>query len=138
LEVNLIQSGKAILSADSVTRPGGTVIISSSCPDGAGPMYYETLRERPAAEEVVQWIDEGQASPTGGPMASRVRGMLQTKKLVVVTQGLDAEHLADMEMDWAGNMEEALAKVAADYPQADVTILPVGGATFPYLENGQG
>lgn len=135
LEVDLIQSGKSILSADAVTRPGGTIILSSACPDGTGPMYYETLKERPTPEEVVEWIDKGRASPTGGPMASRVRRLLQTKKLVVVTGGVGAEKLADMEMDWAGSMEEAIAKVSAQYPRADVTILPVGGATFPYIAN---
>ena len=100
-------------------------------------MYYETLKERPAPEQVIQWIEEGRASPTGGPMASRIRGMLQTKKLMVVTDGLGAGELADMEMDWAANMEEAIAKVAAHHPKADVTILPVGGASFPYLEDGE-
>jgi nickel-dependent lactate racemase len=133
LEVDLIQSGKAILSVEAVTREGGTIILSSACHDGAGPMYYETLRERPAADQVVDWIADGKASPTGGPMASRVRKLLETKKLVVVTEGLSAEKLADMEMGQAASVEEAIAKLRSEYSQANVAVLPVGGATFPYL-----
>ena len=70
-------------------------------------------------------------------MASRIRKLLETKKLVVVTEGLSAERLADMEMGQAASVEEAIARLATEYFQANVAVLPVGGATFPYLANGQ-
>ena len=134
LETNLIQSGKAILLADTVTRPGGTIILLSACPDGAGPLMYETLRERPKSEDIVRWIGEGKASTTGGPMASRLRALLQHKSLLIVTEGLTEEQLADMEIGYAPSVEEAITGAVAEYRQANVIILPVGGSTFPYLQ----
>lgn len=134
LETNLIQSGKSILLADDITRDGGTVILLSACPDGAGPLMYETLSEKPESEEVVHWIAEGKASTTGGPMASRLRRLLSTKSLMVVTEGLTKQQLADMEMEHATSVEDALAQVAQKYPKAEVIVLPIGGSTFPFVE----
>ena len=134
LEIDLIQSGKAILLADSITKAGGTVILLSACPDGAGPLMYETLAERPDPEQVIDWIAEGKASTTGGPMASRLRRLLTTKNLMVVTDGLTAQQLADMEMQHATSMEDAIAQVSHKHPRADVIVLPIGGSTFPFVE----
>ncbi len=130
LESNLIQSGKALLNADVVTKKGGVVILMSACDEGAGPLFYETLSERPAPEMVIEWVGNGKASPTGGPMAARIRELLKTKKLIVVTDGVAPEKLADMEMIYAPTVEKALEIAASHHPKAEVTILPVGGATL--------
>ena len=134
LETNMIQSGKSILLADEITRPGGTVILLSACPDGPGPLMYETLSQKPGPEEVVDWIAEGKASTTGGPMASRLRKLLSTKSLLIVTEGLTKEQLADMEIEHATSIEDALAQVAQRYSTAEVIVLPVGGSTFPFVK----
>jgi nickel-dependent lactate racemase len=134
LETNLIQSGKSILLADGITKAGGTVILLSACPDGAGPLMYETLAERPDSEQVIDWIAESKASTTGGPMASRLRRLLTTKNLMVVTDGLTGQQLADMEMEHASSIEDAIVQVSQRHPTADVIILPVGGSTFPFVE----
>jgi nickel-dependent lactate racemase len=134
LEIDLIQSGKAILLADAVTRPGGTIVLISACSDGAGPMMYETLSEKPKSEQVIEWIAEGKASTTGGPMASRLRRLLKAKTLLVVTDGLTAEQLHNMDMEHAASVEEAISRVSARYEGPDVIVLPVGSSTFPYVE----
>ncbi|HJX39695.1 MAG TPA: hypothetical protein VJ714_13935, partial [Anaerolineae bacterium] len=134
LESDLIQSGKSILLADDITREGGMVILLSACPDGAGPVMYETLRERPNPDEVVDWIATGKASTTGGPMASRLRRLLATKSLIVVTEGLTKQQLEDMEMEHAASIEDALARASKKYPKAEVIVLPIGGSTFPFVE----
>lgn len=134
LETNMIQSGKAILLADEITKPGGTVILLSACPDGPGPLMYETLSQKPGPEEVVDWIAEGKASTTGGPMASRLRRLLSTKSLLIVTEGLTKEQLADMEIGHATSNEDALTQVAQRYSSAEVIVLPVGGSTFPFVK----
>lgn len=133
LEVNLIQSGKAILLADAITKPGGTIVLVSACPSGAGPLMYETLSKRPAADEVVDWIAMGKSNPTGGPMASRLRSLVQSKQLVIVTEGLTQDQLADMEFGYAASVDEALSHLSRGNGSRDVVVLPVGGSTYPYL-----
>jgi nickel-dependent lactate racemase len=133
LETNLIQSGKSILLADTITKAGGTIVLISACSDGPGPLMYETLSQRPGAQEVIDWIATGKANTTGGPMASRLRALVESKRLVVVTEGLSAQQLADMEFSYATSAEEAVAELAAGNGQMDAIVLPVGGSTFPYL-----
>ena len=138
LEANLIQSGKAILLADAVTKPGGTIVLISACLDGAGPLMYETLSQKPEPEQVIEWIAEGKASPTGGPMASRLRNLLKSKTLIVVTDGLTAEQLRDMDMEHAPSIEAAISRVNGSYREPDVIVLPVGSSTFPYVAEEAG
>jgi nickel-dependent lactate racemase len=114
--------------------PGGTIIVLSGCYDGAGPMLYETLSQSPEPDTIVQWIHEGKASPTGGPMAAKFRRILKTKRMLLVTDGLPGAKIRDMEMDYAPSIGEALHKASKVYPKAEAIVLPVGGSTFPYIQ----
>jgi nickel-dependent lactate racemase len=133
LESSLIQSSKAVISADAVTKPGGTIVLLSACSDGPGPVIYETLSQRPGSSEVVDWIGCGRADTSSGPMAARLRELVASKRLVVVTDGLSQQQLADMEFGYASSVEKAMAELAARNGRQDVIVLPVGGSTFPYL-----
>jgi nickel-dependent lactate racemase len=133
LETNLIQSGKAILLAETVTKPGGTIVLISELLDGPGPLVYETLSQRPSPEEVIDWIACGKANTTGGPMASRMRALVASKHLVVVSEGIKEQELADMDFGWAPSVDQAIADLASTNGHRDAIVLPVGGSTFPYL-----
>lgn len=133
LETNLIQSSKAVVSADVVTRPGGTIVLISACTDGPGPMIYETLSERPSSGEVIEWIGCGKADTSSGPMAARLRDLVTSKRLIVVTDGLSPQQLADMDFGYAPSVEQALASLAAGNGHQEVIVLPVGSSTFAYL-----
>jgi nickel-dependent lactate racemase len=133
LETNLIQSGKAVLLANEVTKEGGTIVLLSALNDGAGPLLYETLKEKPEPETVVQWIAEGKASPTGGPISSMLRQLLKKKRLVVVSDGIAKEQIEDMDMAYAPSIEEAIETLSGQYQNPDVIISPVGSSTFPYI-----
>jgi len=131
LEENLIQSNKATLSAGLMTKDGGTIILLSGCYDGPGPKLYETLSERPEPEEVVRWIAEGKAGPSGGPSAGRIRQMLKTKKIVVVTDGISKKMLDDMELNSSASIQDAIAETCREKERADVIIMPAGGSMNP-------
>jgi len=133
LEVNLIQSGKAMLLANEVTREGGAIVLLSSLSDGAGPMMYETLSQKPDAETIVQWIREGKTEPTSGPLAAMVRNLLKSKTLMVVSDGMTGEQIEDMDMEYAASIEEAIEKLKPRFEDPDVIISPVGGSTFPFV-----
>jgi nickel-dependent lactate racemase len=134
LETNLVQSGKAILTADVVTKPGGTIVLVSACSDGPGPLIYETLSQLPSEQEVIQWIDCGEANTSSGPMAARLRALVASKRLVVVTDGLSEQQLADMEFDFAPSLDQAINNLAASNGHRNAIVLPVGGSTYAYVE----
>ena len=133
LEENLIQSNKATLSASLMTKEGGTIILVSGCYDGPGPMLYETLSEKPEPEEVVRWIAEGKAGPSGGPSASRIRKLLKTRKMIVVTDGIPRESVEDMDMSYSPSLEAAIAETSTDKEKADVIIIPAGSTINPLV-----
>jgi hypothetical protein len=66
-------------------------------------------------------------------MASRLRNLVQSKGLVIVTKGLMPEELADMEFGYVPSVDDALKGLVGDNGRRDVIVLPVGGSTFPYL-----
>ena len=94
---------------------------------------YETLSQRPRPDEVIHWVTVGKANPTGGPMASRLRNLVQSKQLAIVTEGLTPEQLADMEFGYVSTVDEALGDLSHGNGSQDVIVLAVGGSSFPYL-----
>jgi hypothetical protein len=67
-------------------------------------------------------------------MAARLRALVASKRLVVVTDGLSQKQLADTEFDYAPSVKRALADLSAGNGHRDAIVLPVGGGTFAYLE----
>jgi nickel-dependent lactate racemase len=133
LEENLIQSSKAAMSANLVTKEGGTIILLSGCYDGPGYQLDETLEAKPEPEEVVKWIAEGKAAPSGGPVASRMRRILKTKRVVVVTDGISPEKIERMAMVYSPTLDAAIDKVQEEKEDADVIILPAGSSINPLI-----
>jgi nickel-dependent lactate racemase len=133
LEENLIQSCKAAMSASLVTKEGGTIVLASACYDGPGHMLDETLEARPEPEEVVRWIAEGKAAPSGGPVASRMRRILKTKRVVVVTDGISEAKLESMGMTYSPTIEAAIERISEAQMRADTIILPAGSSANPLI-----
>jgi nickel-dependent lactate racemase len=133
LETNLIQSTKAVLSADLTTKAGGIILLVSACYDGPGHGLYETLKEKPEPDEVIDWIAHGKSLPSGGPIASRTRAMLKTKTIAVVTDGVPHSQLKEMDMTPYATIPEAIRDLATTRKQAEVIVLPTGASINPLL-----
>ncbi|MFH0870882.1 MAG: nickel-dependent lactate racemase [bacterium] len=133
LEGELLQSCKALLSSDIATKPGGTILLASQCKDGTGPGFYEALREKVEPSEIYQWIFEGKATPTGGPIAARVKQVMKSKKVVMVTDRIPPEKLEEMGMIYAPNFDEAIAKISSWAKQAQVLAFPAGSSSNPIV-----
>jgi nickel-dependent lactate racemase len=133
LEVELLQSCKALLSADIATKPGGTILLASMCRDGTGPGFYEALREKVEPSQIYQWIFEGKATPTGGPIAARVKQLLKDKKVVVVTDRIPPEKLDEMGMMYSPTLDQAISRISSWSKQADVLAFPAGSSSNPIV-----
>jgi nickel-dependent lactate racemase len=133
LEVELLQSCKALLSADIATKPGGTILLASQCRDGTGPGFYEALREKVEPSQIYQWIFEGKATPTGGPIAARVKQLLKDKKVVVVTDMIPPEKLDEMGMMYSPSLDQAISRITSWAKQAQVLAFPAGSSSNPIV-----
>jgi len=133
LEVELLQSCKALLSADIATKPGGTILLASQCKDGTGPGFYEALREKVEPIQIYQWIFEGKATPTGGPIAGRVKQLLKDKKVIVVTDRISPEKLEEMGMAYSASLDQAISRISSWAKQAQVLAFPAGSSSNPIV-----
>ncbi len=133
LESELLQSCKAIVAAGQVTKSGGTILVASACTSGAGPGFDELMKKRASSKTLFQWIGEGKASPTGGPVGAHVRAILEAgKKIVVVTDNIKPEDLAGMELEYSPSLAAAVQSISSRVEKAGVIVLPAGSSINPY------
>jgi lactate racemase len=133
LENELLQSCKAIVAAGQVTKNGGTILVATACASGPGPGFDELMKKRASMKTLFQWIGEGKASPTGGPVGAHVRGIMEAgKKIIVVTDNISQQDIEDMEFVYASSLAEGVKAIAATVKEAEVIILPAGSSINPY------
>jgi lactate racemase len=131
LETELLQSCKAVLSADLSTKDGGVIVLLSACANGIGPGFGEAISQQPPISEVWKWVASGETTPTGGPMVARVLGVQQRKKVILVTPNLPEADVRKMGFGYAPTPQAALAALAAERPRATVLVFPAGSAINP-------
>jgi lactate racemase len=133
LENELLQSCKAIVAAGQVTKVGGVILIATSCSSGPGPGFDELMKKRASSKTLFQWIGEGKASPTGGPVGAHVRGIMEAgKRIVVVTDNISKSDLEEMEFEFAPTLADAVTAIASTVKNAEVIVLPAGSSINPY------
>jgi nickel-dependent lactate racemase len=135
LEVNLVQSMVATYNASMITRNGGVIILASACSKGlGGEAIYQALKRQMEPEEIAEAIGRGELSPTGGPMANRVRTIMKTKKIMVVTHGVPREKIEELGLGYASSLNEAIQKVSRKVEHPEVVVQPLALA-IPSVEN---
>jgi hypothetical protein len=113
------------------TKDGGTIVLLSACANGIGPGFGEAISQHPAISTVWHWVGTGETTPTGGPMVARVLGVLQRKRVVLVTPNLPEAEVRRMGFDYAPTPEAALSALGLEHPEAGVLVFPAGSAINP-------
>ncbi|HZK66871.1 MAG TPA: lactate racemase domain-containing protein, partial [Chloroflexota bacterium] len=131
LETELLQSCKAVLSADLTTRDGGVIVLLSACENGVGPGFAEAITQKPSVPEVWDWVARGQTTPSGGPLVARMLGVLERKRVMLVTPRLSEAEVRAMGLEYAPTPEAALARLGVELPGAGVLVFPAGSAINP-------
>lgn len=137
MEVNLLQSMVGAYNASMVTKDGGTIIVASACSNGiGGEGIYQALKRRLEPEEIVEAIGRGEISPTGGPMANRVRTIMETKRIIVVTDGVSRGQIEELGLEYADSLDKAIQKVFRKINHAEVIVQPLALA-LPFVETSK-
>jgi len=130
------QAGKGIFSADLILEPGGTIILTTPCPEGVGvthPKQVEymglaigDLLKRIAAREL--------EDPIAAAVCAKVKQVMERARVFVVSDGLAREDLRAMHFTPFASVEEALAAALTEYGQdTKVAVITHGGETVPHL-----
>lgn len=136
LDINLYQSVKGMRAADQVVRPGGTIIIATSCWDGIPEhgLYGKLLRESRDPRQLLDRIcapgfleqDQWQA---------HIQALIQLKADVYVrSDGLTDEQIRGALLIPCRRVEDTITELVAKYGRsAQICVMPEGPQTIPYI-----
>jgi nickel-dependent lactate racemase len=136
LDINLYQSVKGMRAADQIVRPGGAIIIATSCWDGLPEhgLYGKILRESKSPQELLAKIcapdfleqDQWQA---------HIQALIQLKADVYVrSDGLSDEEIRAALLLPCRKIEDTIAAIVAKFNRgASICVMPEGPQTIPYV-----
>jgi nickel-dependent lactate racemase len=136
LDINLYQSVKGMRAADQVVRPGGAIIIATSCWDGLPDhgLYGKILRESRSPRELLDKIcapgfleqDQWQA---------HIQALIQLKADVYVrSDGLTDNQIRAALLLPCRRIEDTVAELLSKYGRdASICVMPEGPQTIPFL-----
>lgn len=136
LDINLYQSVKGLRAADPVVRPGGAIVIATSCWDGIPDhgLYGTLLRQSRSPRELLERItapgfleqDQWQA---------HVQALVQRKARVFVrSDGLTDDQVRAALLEPSRRIEDTLEMLLGIYGRgASICVMPEGPQTIPYI-----
>jgi nickel-dependent lactate racemase len=136
LDINLYQSVKGMRAADQIVRPGGAIIIATSCWDGVPEhgLYGQLLRGSRDPHELLEKIcapgfleqDQWQA---------HIQALIQQKAAIYVrSDGLTDDEIRSAHLRPCRRVEDTIAGLLETYGRgASICVMPEGPQTVPYI-----
>jgi len=136
LDINLYQSVKGMRAADQIVRPGGAIIIATSCWDGVPEhgLYGKILRESRGPRELLEKIcapgfleqDQWQA---------HIQALIQTKaEIYVRSDGLTDDQVRAALLLPCRRIEDTVSDLLGKYGRgASICVMPEGPQTIPFV-----
>ncbi len=139
LDKTYYQTVKGMVTPLDILRPGGTLIIASSCSEGFGSAEFRASQERLVAlgperflatltakslAEVDEWQSEMQLKP------------MRLGRVQLYTTGLDAEERRITGVELIDDLDRAVADSVARHGDAAVAVIPEGPYVVPVHEAG--
>jgi nickel-dependent lactate racemase len=136
LDLNLYQSVKGMSAASQIVRPGGAIIIATSCWDGVPDhgLYGQLLREARSPKDLLETIKSPGFSKVDQWQAQIQAQILLKAKVIVKSDNLTPEEIKKALLDHCTSIEDAIHDLLKEYgPKAKICILPEGPQTIPYI-----
>ena len=136
LDLNLYQSVKGMSAAAQIVRPGGDIIVAAECWDGV-PSHGEYRRLLWEASSPQELLDRIMAPGfrCHDQWEAQVQAQIALKANVhVYAGGLSDEELRRALVIPCRSIEETVARLRRNNPEARLAVLPDGPQTVPYIE----
>ena len=133
-DINVYQAQKGLAHAARITQPGGTVILSAACPEGAGSPHYEAwMQGKHSYAEVLQSF-QAEGFRIGPHKAYQIARDASQVRLLFCSD-MDQELSRTLLLNPTGDLQTALDITLADMPPGErIGILPHASTTIPYLQ----
>ena len=130
LDQNIYQSVKGLTAAEAAAAEGAVLLMVSACGDGAGgDSFYRALRDCVSPEALTQEIlatPQDKTKPDQWEYQILAR-ILCKHRVIFVTEPSQRRTILDMKMEWAPDVNEALAMARAEKgPDAHLVVIPNG------------
>lgn len=133
LDATFYQSIKGMIGCLNVLRPGGTIVIATRISEGIGSQEFRRLlsvMESPAT--FMEWILRPDFFTVDQWMVQHLCQVLRKGRVIAVSQGLTAGTRADLHVERAASVEEAIAEALAQHgPDASIAVIPEGPYVLP-------
>ena len=134
-----VQSTKALHMGSGATRSGGVVVWVAAQKEAGPilPLIKEMAAAKSASEvhrDFVDGIIADDLKPFGISYIMQIvhfKDFVEKQRIVHVTEGLTAEQVAMMGMEYSNDLQKTVNTLAAEMPKADVAIFPSGGNIIP-------
>ncbi|RLC65900.1 MAG: nickel-dependent lactate racemase [Chloroflexi bacterium] len=136
LDLNLYQAVKGMSAAAQIVRQGGDVIIAAECWDGV-PDHGEYKRLLWEADSPQELLDTVMAPGfrCQDQWEAQIQAQIQLQADVhVYADGLSEEELRHALVIPCRSIEETVARLRRENPQATIAVLPDGPQTVPYVK----
>ena len=137
LDQNIYQSVKGMTAAEATCNPGGVIIIASSCNDGhGGEAFYRTFADEPDNEKIMaQFLATPQEETIPDQWESQILCRILLKHKLIMVSDAPEQMIRDMHMDYAHNLDEAIAMADAYLAEqgktdSKITVIPDGIAVI--------
>lgn len=131
LDKTWYQSVKGIVAAVDILKPGGTIILASSCDEGLGSREFEEISKNFATiDEFMDAICAGKFFIVNQWQLEELAKALKKGRVKVVSNGLPPEEFRKFYVETAPSVEQAVAEAIEEYgPETTIAVMPDG----PYV-----
>lgn len=134
LDQNLYQSVKGMTAAEATCNEGGVIIIATSCSDGhGGESFWRTFVDEQDNQKIMDGFLATDAEHTiPDQWESQILCRMLLKFKIIVITDAPEQLIKDMHMDYAHNLDEAIAMADAYLGKKDskITVIPDGIAVI--------
>lgn len=128
---DLYQAQKGLAVAETLVKPGGTVILCTRAELGVGEgLFPQWMKEGESPEAIIERYKK-EGFNVGNNKAFMYARALLRAKILVVSELLDPAELKEMFLDWAPDLQSALDRVLPEYENPLVTVLPRAVSMIP-------
>lgn len=131
---DLYQAQKGLAVAETLVRPGGTMILCANGELGVGEgLFIQWMKEGKSPQEIIERY-KVEGFNVGNNKAFMYARALLRGKVMIVSDKLDPAELKEMFMDWAPDLQTAVNRVVEEYGKPSITVLPRAVNMIPRIK----
>jgi nickel-dependent lactate racemase len=137
LDQTWYQTIKGIVTALDILKPGGTIIIASSCAEGLGCTQFDEISKKfPTINDFMTAILNDEFFVINQWQLEELGKVLRKGRVVVVTDAISPETLKRMYVESSPTVEQAVQEALARYgDSARIAVLPDGPYVLAQIAN---